>query len=299
MALPTVHYDRIAAATNSSLHSETMPKFHALLVAAGWTVQFINADAIGTGTSALPAWDKTPVINTSCGIAIYSMPLNGHTRAWYVKVEPGWGANVTSGYSFKVTIGTGQTAGVLSGAGNEFQYLGNAVSTGNEVIMAASNDGFAYHHAGTALGSIRWINVERLREFDGTVTSDLGVLGGAPAGSFPDQAPYWGCVAYRASDGYEYATNGYMLLARPSSYTVFVASSTVSTTSANGETGIPIGPVNTSARAWGIPRLALVVGQLDAVTNSDHPVLVDGSVKLYRAPAAFVANHYILLVAIE
>lgn len=299
MALPDVHYDRIAAATNSSLHSATMPKFHALLVAAGWTCAYINADAIGTGSAGSPMWDKTPAVTTSCGIAIYSMPLNGHDRAWYVKIEPGWGSNVTTGYSLKVTIGTGESSGTLTGAGNEFEYLSTTTSTGNEVIMAASEDGFAYHHAGTAAASIRFISVERLREFDGTVTSDLGILGAAATGTFIDQTPYYGCVAYRASDAYEYATNGWFALARVTNYVSFAPAGTGSTTSADGETGTPIGPVNTSARAWGIPRLLIVVGQLDAVANSDHPVLVDGATRLYRAPVSFVAGHYIPLVAIE
>jgi hypothetical protein len=300
MALPTVHYDRIAAATNSSLHSETMPKLHALLIAAGWTIEYANADAIGGGSAGTPAWDKTPAVSTSCGIAIYSMPLNDHSRSWFVKLEPGWGSNVASGLSMKITVGTGESAGTLTGAGNEFEYLGTTTTqTGNEVIMAASEDGFAYHHVGTTANAIRWFSVERLREFDGTVTADLGVLGAAATGTFPDQAPHYGCVAYRASDGYEYAMNGWMALARVTNYASFAGPATITTTSADGETGTPIGPVNTSARAWGIPRLVLIVGQLDALASTDHPVLVDGGTKLYRAPVTFVTNHYIPLVAIE
>jgi hypothetical protein len=285
MALPTVHYDRIAAATNSSLHSETMPKLHALLVAAGWTVEFINSDAIGTGTSGSPAWDKTPAVSTSCGIAIYSMPLNDHSRAWFVKLEPGWGSSVTNGVQHEGHGRYGRVGGNADGRRQRVrlpwaQRLRPATKsswpparTGSRTTTRAPPSAASAGSTSSACGS---------STAPSPPTSACSAV--RPSGRSPIRLPYYGCVAYRASDGYEYATNGWMLLARVPP-TLHSNSATVSTTSADGETGIPIGPVNTSARAWGIPRLILIVGQLDAVANSDHPVLVDGGTKpLPRSP---------------
>ena len=299
MALPTVVHTHIPAATNSSLNAPVGRAIHALLVAAGWTPMYVSPVAIGTGTSENPQWDATPVINTSTGYAIYRMPLNGFTRQWFMRIELAWGASITTALRIDVRIGTDWNGvSELTGAGSTFQFLTNATATANVVNMAASEDGFAFHHAGTAAGSIRWVLVERVRDHDGTVGDDVCVMGGAITGTFPGQNTYWGAARYRASDGLEYATGQYMLLARPSAFTTF-ASPTISTTGVSGETNVPLGPYAFVSEPQGVPRLILCLSIVDVVAGTDHAVYVDGGAKLYRSPGTLVASHYIPIVARE
>lgn len=300
MALPTVHYDRIVAGTNSSLISEFMPKLQALLFAAGWDILYADSDAIGGGSSSIPAWDKTPATNESAGRAIYRMPSNDHSRQWTVQIEPGWGSSTTNNHAFAVTIGTGwDTIDALTGAGSTLAYQSTASTTGVEVLLAASEDGLAFQYVGTTSNIARFVLVERARDFDGTVSDDLGVLGYAAGGTFFDQLPAYGCARYRASDGMEYASNRWFTLAPANTLNSSANFATASTTSADGEANVPIGPINMSGVPAGLPRLVQIVGQLDAVTNTDHPVLIDGGVKQYRAPATFTSNTYVVLVARE
>lgn len=306
MALPTVHFDQVAAATNSSLISAFMPKLQAVKFDAGWDILYADATAIGGGSSSVPAWDATPTINTSAGRAIYRMPANDHGRQWYVQIELGWGGNASNSHQFKITIGTGwDTVDALTGAGSTITYETSATATGVEFLVAASEDGFAFIYAITG-NAARWVLVERSRDFDGTVTDDLSVMGYAAvttAGYFPNgHTPQYGCVRYRASDGLQYAANRIMMLGPLASISSFASLSNAgTTTSADGETNVPIGPINASGMVSGLPRLLQAVLGTDAVANTDHPVLVDGGVKLYRAPVTTFAGAAgpVLLVAQE
>lgn len=290
MALPTVEFDQVAAGTGSSLVSNFMTRLQARMFAVGWTIMYANSDAIGGGSSSVPAWDKTPANTTSAGRAIYRMPSNDHSRQWYVQLELGWGTNSTNNHQFKITIGTGwDTVDALTGAGSTITYEAGSSSSANvEFLVAASEDGFAFVYASASQAG-RWVLVERARDFDGTVGDDLIVMGYAAqitAGYFPDShAPTYGCVRYRASDGFQYAANRIMLLGPLGGIGAFGGlNNHGTTTSPDGETNVPIGPINASGGVAGLPRLIQAVLGNDAVANTDHPVLIDGGVKLYRAP---------------
>jgi hypothetical protein len=307
MALPTVYYHRIAPGTDSSLHSEVFPILHGLLDDAGWTTQFIDSDAIGTGSSSAPAWDKTPTVNETAGRAIYSMPANDHSRVWYVQLIPRWGGNVTSNMSLSARIGTGiDGSNELTGAGTEVTWQSSAASNSLPVMFSVSEDGLALVYDSnsgvttTNVNTFRFVLIERMREFDGTVSDDLGMTGYAAAGSFGDGSQIFGCFSYRASDGLEYAVNTTaMLTGHGTSLTNTGTFTTYSLTSADGETGMPAGPFVSSGRVWGLPRLLLTMFSSDVVVNTDHPVSVDGGVKLYRVLTNFPPSHIGCMVARE
>jgi hypothetical protein len=302
MAIPTVRYDRIAPASNSSLISEFMPRLQAVMFDAGWEIVYADAIAIGGGTGSVPAWDATPVASTSAGVAIYRMPANGFTRQWYAQVELSWGSTVASNHNFIVTIGTGWDAvSALTGAGDTFTWLANATSTGLEVLMSASEDGFAWHYATANAGSNRWVIVERARDFAGTVGEDLIVTGAANAGTFVDQSATYGAVRYRASDGYQYPTSRHGGLTFANSQTAVLAfgALTMSFTAADGESGLAMGPFCFSGIPSGLPRLLLWMAIPDAVTGTNHPVYVDGSVRQYRTPLSLLTNAPAILIATE
>ena len=303
MALPTIVFDEIVAGTNSSLISEFMPKLTALLKDAGWTLLYADSDAIGGGSAGTPAWDKSPSMNTSAGVMILKMPLNDHDTDFHLQLEAGWGANVGSNHYFSVTVGTGwDTVDTLTGAGNTFTWQSNAASTGLQVLMNASEDGFSFYCASSNSGAVRWVLVERARELEnddpGGVSSDLLISGYATQGSFPNNSPASGCVRVR-DDGHEHATNYWAALAMAQHMTGWQTPNTGTFTSDDGQYGAPIGPFNVSGRLSALPRLLLLLQQPDAITNTDHPVLIDGGVKQYRTPASFVTNAYVSILATE
>lgn len=289
MALPTVHFTRIPPTTNGSLHSIIYPALHALLIAAGWTLIYADADAIGTGSSSNPAWDKTPATTQDAGIAIYRMPANDHSRQWFVRLRPYWGAS-TNYVAHRFQVGTGESGGSLTGAGTERQLIsGTAAMQSVEVLMNASEDGFSLTHGNT------WTNIsaviERAREFDGEVTSHLATAWFAQTGN-------QGSIAYRASDGLEHAAGKWRMLGVNNDGTNFAQASSTdhTTTDTGGENSVALGPFPFSARLWGLPRLWLLTHITDAVAASDHPVSVDGGVKLYYTLGT---TNFVALVARE
>lgn len=301
MGLPTVHHDRIVAGTNSSLISAFAPKLHALLVAAGWTILYANADAIGSGSSSNPAWDKTPATNASAGKTIYRMPANDHTRQWCVQIEHGWGTSTANNLTTSITVGTDwDGTSALIDAGGTITYASNASTLNLEVLISTSEDGFAFAYAGNTTSLLRWALVERPRAFDGQVTDDLAISGYAVGGTFPSSNIAYGCARYRASDGLEYTAAPWAALAHSQGPTSWQGpASGGGFTSADGETGLPIGPLTISGIPAALPRLLLLIHAQDAVAASDHPVFVDEDVRLYRTPVSLVSSAYVTVLARE
>lgn len=173
--MATVHYFEAAAATNSSLVSEFMPALHAALIAAGWTLEYADADAIGTSADPTdPAWDKTPVANTNAGIAVYRMPASAHATRWFVRLRPGWGGS-WSWVNFRgFTVGTSHNgAGTVTGGAAEFAPANvGAVNTGRPWQVACSEDGMLFHMAAITTAA-QTVYMERVRLLDETVQDDV------------------------------------------------------------------------------------------------------------------------------
>ncbi len=176
MALPTIQYfrDGTAAASSSTL-AKVMTKVHDRLIAAGWTIVYADADAIGTGSAGTPAWSKTPGANTDGGIAVYRMPANGLTTQWFVRLRPGW-AGATSRFHMRgLTVGpTHDGSGAVSGSGTELMMVAAAVTTDSSAFaVATSEDGFCFDVMVSS--NHTYVLVERARLADGTVTDDVVV----------------------------------------------------------------------------------------------------------------------------
>lgn len=281
MAAPTIVYDSAVAASGSSLHASVFSALHDLLTDAGWTQEYIDSDAVGGGSSGSPAWDKTPANNTATGRAIYSMPLNDHSRAWFVEFTPSWGATAANNLVWTIRIGTGIDGGNdLIDPGSTLSVgTNNVAATASAMQMSASEDGFfvSVNHGSANISRVFW--VERVRDIDGVVGDDLFVSAMAsattnaawPGSLSPNSTAGPPLLRYRASDGLESATRLMLLL-----------NAGASTTGGSGETNIPQGPIPTIPSIGGYPRLFLFLPTADATFNTDHPVLVDGGVKQYR-----------------
>jgi hypothetical protein len=143
---------------------------HTALLLAGWTCEYLDADAIGTGTLEAPAWDKTPTTNQTVGVAVYRMPANGSLTRWYVRPEVGWFAASTRTAFRTLTVGTAHSgSGVLTG-GNASSPLAATSTTittsGYGWALNASENGF---YIGST--SSPWMYCERVRS-PGEVVED-------------------------------------------------------------------------------------------------------------------------------
>lgn len=281
MALPTIRFQLIPAATNSSLHSAVYPALCALLDLAGWTQLYIDSDAIGGGSSGSPAWDKTPAASTQCGRAVYQQPANGHTRQWALELVPAWAGDNTE-LMWRFRVGTGVDGGNnLQNPGDYLSVVTDGPGALNaEVLLSVSEDGFAMVSANVSASISKVFIAERARDVDGTVLEDLWCYGfnaetGNSGTQWPDSTTGMSGgngrnVTYRAGDAFQYTSRVAGLITGDS------------LTGLDGEHNIPAGPIPNVPQVMGYPRHALFSLQTDATIASDHPVYVDGALRTYR-----------------
>src|SRR5690606_34209291 len=98
-------YQYVPGGIDSFTPNAAAAALHDALVAAGWSVEYLDADAIGSGSEEAPAWDKNFSSSSSVGVAVYRMPVNGSLTRWYVKPEFGWGTQSTRAMVRSLTIG--------------------------------------------------------------------------------------------------------------------------------------------------------------------------------------------------
>lgn len=274
MAAPTVRYFEASAGTDSSLLSVWMPKLQELLLDAGWTLEYADADAIGAGSSGSPAWDKTPAVNVDAGVAVYRMPANGHDTQWFVRLRPGWAANTNRPHMRGVTLGTTHDgSGGISGAGSELApSAATAVTDNRQVLIAASEDGFALLLPATS-AAVNVI-VERARRSDtGAITDDVlalntfsgaaSVLARAGVGVVHDHPPV--------------VLGGFTNSSSPSTFGAAVSLEN------HDASDIPIvGPYWLRGHPFFHGRLAFLVSTGDHNNNTDRDLHIDGGAKTYR-----------------
>lgn len=290
MALPTVHYDEAAAASDSALISVWMPALHALLIAAGWTQSYIDSDGIGGGSSGSPAWDKNPANNTDAGIVVYRMPANDHSVQWFVRLRPGWSGATTRVCIRGVTVGTSHDgSGNVTGQGDEITPTVNTTTATNSRAwqIAVSEDGFLFVNSGTTNPVA--VYVERLRNPAGAVTDDICVL-----------TCYFG-QEYRvvnASSGV-LTTTSPLTLAGVTHVTTPTATVGV-TTSIDGEHVVVLGPYWRGALPlYGAPRLMFYASPNEVSGNDERERPIDGGDKTYKAWATNTNASLCLMVATE
>lgn len=289
MAAPTVRYYEAGAATLSAW----MPKLQELLLDAGWTLEYADADAIGSGSPEAPAWDKTPATNTDAGIAVFRMPANGQPTRWYVRLRPGWNNATTQAYMRGARIGLSHDgSGEVTGAGDELAPNGANFATHTRPwAVAVSEDGFALilgDYDDTPL-----VIVERARSMSGQVLDDViahnkysGAFAGprschvsALAGLINDSLPLGLAVHSFRSAGSTYPS----LMSRDASSIAV------------------IGPYYPGGDPlFAPPRLAFLASPVDVLPGAVRMFNIDGGPKPYKArPQAINASAGIWLVATE
>ncbi len=283
MALPTIRHHRAATGTDSALLSVWMTKLQELLFLAGWTVEFANADAIGTGSAAIPAWSMAPVPNTDAGIAVYRMPANGHSVPWFVRLTPGWALSTDRGHMRSAQVGRTHTTGTIGeGNANHAAHIITTQTKDSGFMVSVSEDGMALYLNSSAAAGAHAFLVERVRNNAGTVmpgvvmmTSSGGTSGNKVSSVTPDGVAILDGVLNRT------------LALAVSSGSGVLSTSSVSTKDAAGESAAISGPFFESyVGLTSPPRLMMLVGSLDGAQDAIVPVEIDGAIRDYRCANA-------------
>ena len=291
--MATVHYfAEMVGATNSSPLSTWMPKLQELLFAAGWTLEYADADAIGTSADpGAPAWDKGPAANTDAGAAVYRMPASSHATRWFVRVRPGWAAATTRAHMRGLQVGSAHDgSGNVTGGNSELVPSIAAMQTDNRTwYVNASEDGF-FFWLGVGTTADLSVSVERVRLLAEDVQDDVIAIN--RFGTFL-------CDFVSASAGVT-AFNRYLLLVA-SNLSSGTAVNTESLFSPHADAWLfqgPYWPVGNPLT--GLPRLWRQAPLGDVSTGDTVMVNVDGGLKAYQAVSgSYNATVGLVVVATE
>lgn len=281
-----VNFDHAPAATDSSLLSKWMTSLHARLIAAGWTIEYADSDAIGGGSSGTPAWDKSAAVNTDAGVAVYRMPANGNLTRWFVRLRPGWASHTIRPHMRGITIGNAHNgSGTVTGPGGEMVALTTSTTTSNvEFITAASEDGFlVFLNAGS--NSVL-AHVERIRLRSGVQDELLAIN------------------KYTVSDLYNVVSetsvtpNVPLLFLNPQSLSLGALN--VASHSPYLDSNIELGPYTAFGDPLTLPpRLWRMVTPAAFPGGSTYELDIDGGLKTYRVADSAVVTGGAIAVATE
>jgi hypothetical protein len=154
-------------------HQLGMTTLHTLLIAEGWEIVAADADAIGSGSLANPAWDKTPVVNSDAGVVVYRMAATPMTTQWYVRLRPRWASGIDR-FGFYSQVATGWDGSNLSGiVGTETGASTStaAADSGGNTYISASPEGFVM--VGNASGRAIPFAAFLANNQDGTISDDI------------------------------------------------------------------------------------------------------------------------------
>ena len=287
MALPTIRYFAATAAAGSSLVSVWMAKLHALLVTdSGWTIEYADTDAIGSGSAGTPAWDKTPAASVDAGIAVYRMPENGYATRWYVRVRPGWAAATTRPHMRGLQVGTTHAgSGVVTGGSSEMEAGAGSISSDARAWkMSVSEDGFAFAMDGTASQPpMFW--VDRARKLDGSILDDVV--------AFNQYTATLTSLGRHASASVgSVSTFNFVQIATAGCGAVVAASTAIPSLESSDAAGVAaIGPYYPGGDPVFAPsRLLFLANPADVTADTSRVMAIDGGNKTYQVFGAPVGN---------
>jgi hypothetical protein len=260
---------------------------HNALLTAGWTIEFANGDAIGTGSASNPAWTKTPANAASGGVVIYRMPISGAFTRWYVRFELFWNAVASPNFvSMSLQTGLGVNAGALVSPGSLTGCInpsGSVSNFSNDAFVIANENLFLVALAGNAATSTTIYGCERARDVNQIVQDDIAsyqLMGGSLSltpGFTSDS-----CLRRSALEGQR--------IASPLIYTTPLTSPISTITTLNipdGTKGYPLGPQISSGGLGGTLRGFHLWHTNDTIPNAVVGVLIDGAAKNYFWSGSF------------
>jgi hypothetical protein len=259
-----------------------MTQLHSSLIAQGWTIEFADSDAIGTGSAASPAWSKTPATGVSAGIVVYRMPVNGSLTRWYIKVQMRWSAGGVSIYDWRITTATAVNAGTgaLTGAGTEYGITQTSTGSNGESFVVVNENGFLLHFTGASANGTA--GVERVRDFAGTVQDDVvgyiySAVAATAVGFGTSNSNSLSTLRRNITVGERAAVAAFNIFAQANS----AGTSAVTLNEPTNNVGYPTGPFCSSGGLAGMLRLVANMATGDAVGGQSQSLRVDGIGRQY------------------
>lgn len=286
--MPTVSWRRADAVIGGSTPPITMQALIEVLKEQGWTVEYADANAIGTGSASSPKFDTVAFSNgASIGVVVVKMPLNGLSTAWLVRIEPKWGSTA-GGWVVAFTTGTSQTGGVLADPGTILTVgsAGSAGSSNAEYFISAHKNEFLMAfpaYSVVQVGRFRTLSGTSLDDICTTITSNYSsYVAGLPApvaGITPTSGV---CLTRNASQG-EYTASRALVWGQSASSANYAGPATL--TDFGGSYGYPVGPFLMGNGPGGFPRLMAYfpTGDIPAALQN-FTVTVDGADRLFFVP---------------
>lgn len=286
--MPTVSWRRADAVIGGSTPPITMQALIEVLKEQGWTVEYADANAIGTGSASSPKFDTVAYSSgASIGVVVVKMPLNGLSTAWLVRIEPKWGTNA-SGWLMVFATGTGRAGGVLSDPGTTLTVGSSSSTASNNLeyfISAHKNEMMVCFPAYSA------VQIGRFRTLGGTSLDDIVILittnysayvAGLPAPVFNISPNAGVCITRNVSQG-EYTASRALVWGHSTGATYYAGASTM--TDFAGNYGYPVGPFLMGNGPGGFPRLMAFfpTGDIPAALQN-FTVTVDGADRLFFVP---------------
>jgi hypothetical protein len=294
--MPTVRYTFTGSGTNSSTVQAIMPVVHTELVAAGWTIEWANSSAIGSGTSSDPAWDTTPATNTDNGRVVYRMPS---PNPWYVMLVPHY-TTVTDRWLMRFQMGLAHDgSGTITSGGAYIQPATTALNVDTSWSLTVSED---FLTLALFLGSGAGWNfiIERPRDQHGAVLAGLTGMWHRSSATTPTYVSHLlpdGSVLHEVTNG----NGSFNAIGAVAGTGVVAWSSTRFATGgskdAAGQIAYPCGPYFPGSGGMWLPRSMLLFAPDDFVNGGTIPVEVDGAVRDYIFPNISATSHDQLGVA--
>lgn len=289
-------------ATGILTHQSLGTLLHSGLTGQGWTIQFANADAIGSGTASNPNWNKAPVAAASAGLVIYQMPAFGVLTRWFVSIELVWRASGANARNYRITVGTGQVGGVLTNPGTTYHPNDGGYDLGSgDCWLSFWEHGFLIGLNDSTNNYYHYSGLERRRDFFGNVQDDcvMYVLNGNP-GSIGMGLVSNTCdnIVRNISTG-ERTLQPLGVILGQSSNNPIVARSITTFNQPSGNVGFPMGFYTTSGGLGGTLRLAQLWWAGDSISLSPQDVFVDGATRQYwgTSTSPFSPNGQRILLA--
>lgn len=278
-----VQYTRITS--NPVTLQQIGQALHSALVAAGWTLEYADADAQIGGVGGAPGWGKAPAANTSAGKAVYRMPASGSLNRWYVQVEFRWSGIITSIQTrFTTAKGVDSATGVLIEPGTVCGYDSTSQNNnGGDCYLAAFEHGLLVAINSTAHNY--FLGLERRRSLTGQYLDDVVAYG---LGSAPAASGGWTLPSSGSSVNLARSWNSGEYGSQPLAALIGVANNGTppapTTYNAQGNsTGYPAGLFSTSGGLGGMLRLLMLWLPNDAPALGSQSVRIDGADRTYFA----------------
>lgn len=261
-------------------------QLHTNLLGAGWTIEYANADAIGTGSAATPAWTKTPATATSAGLVVYRMPAQASLNRWFVQIEFRWTTATTQiGMGIVSAQGVNAGTGVLTLPGTVFSVFNNNAVTTPEYFIVAYEHGFLFASLNTNTASPFVIGCERRRNLGGNVGDDFvgyficitAGLGMAATVGGQSRTRSWANGEYVAAELMNLGSTGALSTTSPNA--------TETLNNPTGSVGYPLGFFTKSGGLGAGFRLVQLWAVPDVTVGATQNVEVDGTTRSYIIPA--------------